>query len=280
MSFDLFPEELVGNGGQPSPNLLDSDPHTLVNSLLRGASASARQIGAYDRVRKSDRAYPPDRRDLLRLHCLVRSRRVTTVLEFGVGYSTMVLADALKRNHSDYASSVSANLRRSDAWKLFSVDDSEDWVQVANQRLPLELLPYANLSVSKVQMTTFQGRICTEYVMIPNVCPDLIYLDAPSQDLAEGEVNGISTRHLDRVPMACDVLKIEYFLLPGTLIVIDGRTANARFLVANLQRNWWHHHDVERDVHYLELRERPVGRWNAAQLSFCLGDGWLSMVDQ
>ena len=29
--------------------------------------------------------------------------------------------------------------------------------------------------------------------------------------------------------MAADILSIEHFLHPGTLIVIDGRTANARF---------------------------------------------------
>ena len=30
--------------------------------------------------------------------------------------------------------------------------------------------------------------------------------------------------------MSCDILKIEPFLIPGTIILIDGRTANANFL--------------------------------------------------
>ena len=33
--------------------------------------------------------------------------------------------------------------------------------------------------------------------------------------------------------MAADILAIEHFLVSGTLIVVDGRTANARFLKAN-----------------------------------------------
>lgn len=79
-------------------------------------------------------------------------------------------------------------------------------------------------------MATFNDRICTLYEQLPNICPDFIYLDAPSQFSPKGEIRGISTRHKDRVPMSADILTIEHFLLPGTLIVVDGRTANARFL--------------------------------------------------
>ena len=125
-------------------------------------------------------------------------------------------------------------------------------------------------------MTTFGDRIATEYEVLPNVCPDLIYLDGPSQSSAVGEVNGISTRHPDRLPMSCDILKIEHFLLPGTLIVVDGRTANARFLKANLQREWRHEHDEEGDVHYFEMIEEPLGKWNRRQIEFCLGADWRS----
>lgn len=76
--------------------------------------------------------------------------------------------------------------------------------------------------------------------------------------------------------MSCDILKIEHFLLPGTLIVVDGRTANARFLKANLQREWRHEHDEEGDVHYFEMIEEPLGKWNRRQIEFCLGADWRS----
>ena len=42
--------------------------------------------------------YPPDFRDLARLHYLIRFRKVFTILEFGVGYSTIIMADAIKKN--------------------------------------------------------------------------------------------------------------------------------------------------------------------------------------
>jgi hypothetical protein len=74
--------------------------------------------------------------------------------------------------------------------------------------------------------------------------------------------------------MACDILKLEHFLLPGTLVLTDGRTANARFLKANLQREWRHEHDEEGDVHYFEMIEEPLGKWNRRQIEFCLGADW------
>lgn len=64
---------------------------------------------------------------------------------------------------------------------------------------------------------------------LPNDCPELIYIDGSDQFTPVGGVRGISTRHPDRLAMAVDALTTEHILLPGTLIVVDGRTANARF---------------------------------------------------
>ena len=70
--------------------------------------------------------------------------------------------------------------------------------------------------------------------------------------------------------MSADLLLMEPFLLPGTLIVIDGRTANARFLKNNLQRDWEYHHHADEDIHTFELVEKPLGKLNAKQIDFCL----------
>ena len=75
----------------------------------------------------------------------------------------------------------------------------------------------------------------------------------------------------DRLPMSADILAFEHFLLPRTLIVVDGRTANARFLKTNLQRNWDYYHSEEYDQHFFELKEAPIGIYNKRQIEFCLG---------
>ena len=47
--------------------------------------------------------------------------------------------------------------------------------------------------------------------------------------------------------MNSDILQFEHFLTPGTIILFDGRTANARFLKNNFQRNWKYYHDEKND---------------------------------
>ena len=59
-------------------------------------------------------------------------------------------------------------------------------------------------------MTTFNDRICTQYKKLPLCNPDFIYLDS-DQFNVKNNINGISTRHKDMMPMVCDVLKMEYF---------------------------------------------------------------------
>lgn len=243
---------------------------------LLNAEVAPVEKGIYASVDPTEVApYSPEWDDLVRLHSLVRTRKVTSVLEFGCGYSTVVLADALAKNEREFGTFVRANLRRSNAFEIHSVDDLLTYIEIAQSRLPTELKKRVFFTTSPVRMTTFNGRICTEYDQVPNIAPDFIYLDAPSQDSAVGEVSGISTRNPDRLPMSCDILKIEHFLLPGTLILVDGRTANARFLLTNFQRNWEYSHDVDSDTHTFELCERPLGRYNHAQIEFCLGQEWL-----
>jgi len=124
-------------------------------------------------------------------------------------------------------------------------------------------------------MGTFESKICTYYDNLPNVTPDLIYIDAPDQYNILGEVRGISTRSESRLPMSADILSIEHFLHPGTLIITDGRTGNARFLKANFQKNWTHYHSTEYDQHFFELKEEPLGPYDKKRLEFCLGKDWL-----
>lgn len=229
--------------------------------------------GIYETVDPGNRVpFPPELDDLARLHYLARSRKVTTVLEIGAGKSTVALAHALRLNEMEFGDYVRTNLRRANPFEVHTLEQSSDWVEVCRQAMPPALAPYVHFQCAGVQMTTFNGRACTLYQRIPDICPDLIYLDGPDQFCVEGDVHGISTRSADRLPMSADLLLLEPFLLPGTLIVVDGRTANARFLKNNFQRPWRHAHHVEADLHTFELVEPPLGRLNERQIRFCLGD--------
>ena len=38
------------------------------------------------------------------------------------------------------------------------------------------------------------------------------------------------------MPMVSDIIKIEFFLKPGTIIVVDGRAANVQFMQSQFKR--------------------------------------------
>lgn len=225
-----------------------------------------RRKGIWDSFENHDnKPYPANLDDLIRLHYLIRSRKVTTILEFGVGKSTIVFNDAIEKNKVLYGDFVTKNLRRSNAFECHSVDNSAEWIEFTRKQANLENVRF---HLSKCKMSTFNGRICTFYDEIPNICPDFIYIDGPDQLDIEGDVRGVSTRSPDRVPMSADVLALEHFLLPGTLIVIDGRSANARFIKANLQRSWRYEYQESYDQHFFELLEEPLGIFNRAHIDF------------
>lgn len=221
--------------------------------------------------------YPIEWDDLIRLHFIVTSRKVTNILEFGLGKSTLVFDHGLKQNQNRYSSFIREQLRRQQPFTCDTLDDDEKWYQ---HMIDNSSTTNVNFHFSKTVTSTFNGRICTFYDTLPNVCPDLIYIDGPDQFSPVGEVRGISTRASDRLPMSADVLAIEHFLLPGTLIVVDGRTANARFIKANLQRNWSYVYDDKCDQHFFELLEHPLGIYNESQVNFCLGKQFYDRVEE
>jgi hypothetical protein len=238
---------------------------------------SRKQVkSAYHDVDPSEEeAFPAELDDLIRLHYLVTLRKVTTILEFGVGKSSAVFDHALQVNKVPFSDYISQNLRRSNMFECHSVDNNKQWIEECEKNATTENVTY---HYSKCVVGTFNDRVCTYFDPLPNICPDLIYLDGPDQTSPKGDVRGISTNHLDRLPMAADILAFEHFLLPGTLIVVDGRTANARFLKSNFQRSWSHWHSVEFDQHLFELSEEPLGIYNRRQIDFCLGEDFYNRI--
>jgi hypothetical protein len=212
--------------------------------------------------------FPAEFDDLVRLHYLITKRKVTTIMEFGIGKSTVVFNHALEANKNNFGDFVFSNLRRTSPFECYSIDNNTYWINKFKEEYGS--LANVNIHHSEVRMSMVANRVCTLYDTIPNISPDFIYLDAPNQFTVLGEVNGIHSRDADRFPMSADILLIEYYLLPGTLIVVDGRTANARFLRNNLQRNWQYTWIKEYDQHFFELIEEPLGVYNKKHNDFVL----------
>ena len=218
--------------------------------------------------------YVPELVDLYNLYQFIILNKRITVLEFGSGWSTLIISLALKELRDKYSSDVKL-LRRNNPFELFVLENEKKFLKITKNKIkkfnkylkiknPIKIKYY----FSEVEMTKFNDRICTHYKKIPLCNPDFIYLDGPDQFSVKKDINGISTRHKDMMPMVSDILKFEYFYTPGTIIICDGRTANAKFLKDHFNRNWKYINDQKNDQHIFFLNDPPLGRFNILQLKF------------
>lgn len=214
--------------------------------------------------------FAPELADLCFLHRQIRQRKVLTVMEFGVGYSTVVMAAAMKKNKEEYEQKLEqADIRCIHPFSVYSLDADPHWIETAVRRLPNDLKEFTHIIHSEVYMSTFQERVCHYYRSLPDIVPDFIYLDAPGPSQVLGDVDGLSFhRCVERTPNGADILRMEPSLTPGTMIVVDGRINNVRFLAHNLQRDWDIQVDEEEDRTVMELKEPPLGIHNKRRLVF------------
>jgi hypothetical protein len=208
-------------------------------------------------------AFRPDAGDLARIHRLIRRRKSLTVLELGVGYSTIVIADALQKNQAEWDGlTEKPRLRNRFAFHCFTVDASQTWLERAKSSFPTELQRSVTLSHSTCRIGTHNGQLCHFYEQLPDIVPDFIYLDGPDPKDVQGSINGLSFQCAERTVMSGDVLLMESTLLPGAFILVDGRTNNCRFLSRNLTRNFAMKWDRQGDVTTFELVEDRLGPVN------------------
>ena len=205
----------------------------------------------------------PNWDDLCNLYKLIRKRKPFTVLEFGVGYSTVVIAAALEKNWSEWDKlTIKPKIRNSQIFKLFSVDTSDYWISKTKERISDNCAGFVNFVYSEVEIGTYQGQICHYYKNLPDIVPDFIYLDGPDPKEVKGEINGLSFQCNERTVMSADLLVMESTFLPGLFILVDGRTNNVRFLKNNFKRSYQFQWDKQGDFSTFELIEDKLGPFN------------------
>jgi hypothetical protein len=235
-----------------------------LNQLINFNENAQFQEGAFDLVSNElATQVPPEKEDLVRLHKFVRRRKSFTALEFGTGYSTIVIADALAKNERDWqALPHKPELRNRHLFQLFTVDASEKWLENSAAKLPASLRSRVHFKYSPVEIGTFQGQLCHYYKQLPDIVPDFIYLDGPAPKDVQGSINGLTFQCDERTVMSGDLLLMESIFLPGTFIVADGRTNNVRFLQRNFKRSYKIVWDREADITTFELLEPRLGKYN------------------
>ena len=216
--------------------------------------------------------YDPVLTDLYALYSRVRREKSIAILEFGSGWSTLVLVKALEENRISHGSWVSENIRHPNPYALMTIDCSEFFQKIACERLEpyigeIKLMPV----ISESSMSKVQGQTCHVFKDLPPFTADFVYLDGPDCDQVNGTINGMtvnfgSSEHVYGLPMSADLYLLEHFFWPGTTIVTDGRGANARFLKNIFKRNWKYFYDLQSDQHVFHLDEIPWGIYSSKLL--------------
>ena len=223
---------------------------------------------------KQKKIIKPKLKELYRLYQFVELNKRTTILEFGSGWSSLIFNISLNNLKKKYENKIS-NLRRKNPFELFILENKKKYLNITKKKIKkyndennLKKIPKTHYCFSDTEMTLFQDRISTQYKKMPLCNPDFIYLDGPDQFNVKKNINGINTGHGDLMPMVCDILKFEYFLTPGTIIVCDGRSANAKFMKDHFKRNWKYINNTKNDEHIFWLDDPPLGKLNKLQLNF------------
>ena len=63
-------------------------------------------------------------------------------------------------------------------------------------------------------------------------------------------------------------------------MIMDRKTANARFLRSNLQRSRSYYYSENWDQHFFELLEKPLGKYNKMMIDYCLGEQFYKRLDR
>ena len=108
--------------------------------------------------------------------------------------------------------------------------------------------------------------MCSFYENVPDLVADLVYIDGPSQYGYRDPERLFDFGKPHLMPMSGDILPVEHFFEPGAIVVLDGRTSNARFLQANLQRSWRYKFLRDGEAHVFELQEESLGPVNSNRL--------------
>jgi hypothetical protein len=184
-------------------------------------------------------AFGPEIRDLASLWVLTQTVKPIVTLELGSGYSTKILARSAARIR-ELNAGITFNLDRSgdQPFHVWSVDESWKWSRVAKDRLSGQERADATFSRSAVKVCEVGPALSTQYVRLPNVKPDFIYIDGPSQYATARKISGLSLNKSWRMPLSSDLLRLEWLLEPGAVVCVDGRVQNVQFLRQNLQREW------------------------------------------
>ena len=182
--------------------------------------------------------------DITNLHRTILNGEHKQIIEFGSGTSTIAMAHALKL--------LSVKLNGSDL-RLFAVEPDAKWAEIVSESLKkLNLNQFVEVITSEPKLTNYDNQVVSFFETLPDISPDLIYLDGPDPRSVTGNINGLTMTGLNYIIQG-DILKYEWSFFARAKIIIDGRDNNLKFLKKNLKRKYSFRKNYTRNVNTIEL---------------------------
>lgn len=149
------------------------------------------------------------------LYRTIRARRPRNVIEIGTGCSTLIIAEALRRNGAGH---------------LLTVDGSARWLAETEKALPPGSLRHVTLQHVPVATETLHDTVCLRHLGLAEQPVDFIYLDGPDPKSAPDWPGG--------KPIASDPLHLEGGFQPGFAMLLEKRSATVAFLRQHFRRSY------------------------------------------
>ena len=171
--------------------------------------------------------FPPNLIDLYRIHQFIILNNRTSVLEYGCGWSSLIISHALNYNLKK------KKIIRSLNYEFEIIENGKKFLEICKKRNKIisNNKIKTKYNFSKCYWMEFNNVISSCYEKITSISPNFIYLDGPDPNsVLKKKTKSNDQYKTNLFPMSCDILKFEYHLIPGTIILVDGRTSNATFL--------------------------------------------------
>jgi hypothetical protein len=220
---------------------------------------------------KQKKIYKPILQDLYNIYQVIIKNNRTSVLEFGSGWSSIIISRALIENKKNFKKN---KFKINPFFEHHILENEKKFLYYTKKKINYFLKNYKNKNVkysfSDCFLEVVNNKFVTLYKKLPDINPDFIYLDGPDQSKIKSKKKSFKINSEKFMPMVSDILLIEYFLIPGTIIMIDGRGANAQYLKNNFTRKWGYKYFKDSDQHLFQLQAPSLGKKNENFLSYYL----------
>ena len=161
------------------------------------------------------------------LHQLIIKKKFQKILEFGSGWTTIIMAHAL---------SIIDDESNENLCKLYVIESDKKWAEETKKNIPEHLIKYVEFIIEKpiIKDNNFQNYL--EYKKLPNKNIDLVFVDGPNAKDAEGNINGIDNSVINQNAII-NIINYENDS-KKTWYLIEQRIGCVEFLIKNLRYSY------------------------------------------